>query len=282
MMLRLPALALIGLSLTCVSPGARAQDLPAPPEGHVLDLAGVLDATAEARIERVLADTLERTGVDMEVVTLTGVAGQSSGGHELEAYANQLFAAWNPEAEDGAEDGGDGILIVVTTDPADARIALGAEYPAVYDKRAARVLGASVLPALREGRIPAGIEAGVLSARDQLVAPFLTGAPVTATEGFPAAIPELPSTLPYIVLAAGIAGTILFLVLRKSRQQKTCPSCGELTLNRTFEVIDPPVGSALGSGIEHRLCRTCGFTDRQFYVLRKGLAGIDRRTRSKS
>jgi uncharacterized protein len=277
MMLRLPALALIGLALPLWSASAVAQDLPAPPEGHVLDLAEVLDATAEARLERVLADSEEKTGVDMDVVTLTDTASNGGGSEGLEAYAERLFATWNPEAEGGS----DGILIVVTTDPAEARIALGADYAPVYNDRAARVLGVSVLPAFREGRIPAGIEAGVVSARDQLIVPHLAGLPVTASQGFPAPVPDLPSTLPYVLIAVGIIGTIGALALRKAKAQKTCPSCGEQTLTRTFEVIEAPVGSSQGSGIEHRLCKTCGHTDRGVYDLKKGIFGMTRRTRSK-
>jgi uncharacterized protein len=275
MTFRPPVLALVGLSLAFWSAAALAQDLPAEPEGHVLDLAGVLDATAEARVERVLAETLEATGVEMEVVTLTDLASQGSGG-DLEAYASRLFAAWNGET--GAA--GNGILLVVTTDPADARIAIGTGYDQVYNARAARVLGVSVLPAFREGRIPDGIEAGVIMARDQLVVPFLAGAPVTASEGFPAPVPELPSTLPYIVVAAAILGLAAYLWLRRVRILKTCPRCGELTLTRTFEVIEPPTRSSQGSGIEHHLCKSCGFTDREMFILKGGMGGY-RKTRVK-
>jgi uncharacterized membrane protein YgcG len=277
MMLRLSAMAVIGLTLSSWSTPAVAQDLPTPPEGHVLDLAEVLDATAEARLERVLAESEEKTGVDMDVVTLTDTASNGGGSEGLEAYAERLFATWNAEASDASK----GILIVVSTDPADARIALGTDYAPVYNDRAARVLGTSVLPAFREGRIPAGIEAGVLSARDQLIVPFLAGAPITASEGFPVPVPDLPSTLPFVLIAVGLIGTIGFLALRKAQAQKTCPSCEEQTLTRTFEVIEAPVGSSQGSGIEHRLCKNCGFTDRGVYDLNKGIFGMTRRTRSK-
>jgi uncharacterized membrane protein YgcG len=277
MMLRLSALALLGLTLSCWSGPVLAQDLPVRPEGHVLDLADVLDATAEARMERVLAETMEKTGVDMEVVTLADLASHGGGNERLEAYAERLFASWTGEGTDRS----DGLLIVVTTDPADARIALGADYAPVYNERAARLLGISVLPAFREGRIPAGIEAGVLSARDQLIVPFLTGAPVTASEGFPAPVPDLPSSLPYVLIAVGLVGTVGFLALRRAQARKTCPSCGDQTLSRTFEVIEAPEPSSPGSGIEHRLCKSCGHTDRQLYDLNKGIFGTTRRTRSK-
>jgi uncharacterized protein len=272
MMLRLPALAVCGLCLFNAT--ARAQDLPAPMDGHVLDLAQVLDATAEGRIERILAETEETTGVAMEVVTMTGIAVNGGGaGERLDAYAGRLLDAWQV----GSPDRKDGILVLVTTEPADARIALGSGYAPVYDERAARVLAASVLPAFRAGDIPAGIEAGVIAARERLVVPFLAGAPVTASEGFETAAPRLPSSLLYILLAGAVLGFLAYRKLRGARLLKTCPSCGDLTLTRTFEVIEPPADKNEGSGIEHRLCKSCGYTDRQVYSLKAGMMGGIRR-----
>ena len=275
MTLRPPSLAALGLCLV-IWP-AVAQDLPAPIEGHVLDLAKVLDATDEARIERMLAETEESTGVKMAVVTMADISGYGGAGERLDAYANRLLDTW----EIGAPDKDDGILIVVTTEPADARFALGSGYAPVYDERAARVLGASVLPAFRNGSIPAGIEAGVMSARDRLIVPYLAGAPVTASEGFETAAPRLPQSMAYIVLAVSVLGLLVYRSLRAARLQKTCPSCGELTLTRTFEVIEPPARRSDGSGIEHRVCSSCGHTGRQVYVLRNRLLGGYRRKQGK-
>jgi uncharacterized protein len=272
MMLRPPFLAVLCLLVSGLT--AAAQELPAPTDSHVLDLAEVLDATAEARIDRLLADTEASTGVEMEVVTMTDIASHGGAGERLEAYAASLLQTW----EIGSPEKNDGILILVTTEPAEARVALGSGYAPVYDKRAARVLGTAVLPAFRDGRIPEGIEAGVISAREQLITPFLAGAPVTATEGFETAAPEPPTFLPYILLAGAILGTVAYFALRKARANKTCPSCGDVTLNRTFEVIDPPTGDSEGSGIEHRLCRSCGYTDREFYLLTPSMGGGYRRT----
>lgn len=272
MMLRLPSLAVLWLLLSGLT--ATAQDLPAPADGHVLDLAEVLDATAEARIERLLADSEESTGVEMKVVTMTSIASHGGAGERLDVYAARLLDAW----EIGSPDTNDGILILVTTEPpADARIALGSGYASVYDERAARVLGSAVLPAFREDRIPDGIEAGVISARDKLIVPFLAGAPVTATEGFDTVAPTLPSYALWSLLAVAVLGTVAYLALGKARQRKTCPNCGDLTLTRTFEVIEPPTAQSEGSGIEHRLCKSCGYTDRQVYLLKPGLVGGYRR-----
>jgi uncharacterized protein len=271
MMLRSPALALFGLTLSvCAAP---AQDLPVRSDGPVLDLANVLDATTEARISRMLDETETTTGVQMKVVTMTSISDHGGSGERLDSYADRLLDAW----QIGSPERNDGILIVVTTDPADARIALGSGYDPVYDKRAARVLADQVLPAFRDGRIPTGIEDGVVSVRDRLIAPFLTGEPVTVSEGFETAEPRLPPALLFLVLVASVVGLLVYRAIRSARLQKTCPSCGELTLTRTFEVIEAPASRSEGSGIEHRLCENCGHTGRQVYLLRNGLFGGYRR-----
>ena len=264
MMRRLPFLAMIGILVSGFSDPAVAQDLPTPTEGRLLDLAGVLDATVEARIDRLLADTAETTGVEMEVVTLTDIADYGGAGERLDAYAARLLDAW----EIGATDKNDAILILVTTATPDARIALGSAYPPVYDKRAAKVLGESMLLAFREGRIPAGIEAGVVSARDRLITPFLAGAPVTASDGFGNGRPQRPSAMPDVLLALVVTGSVGYLLLRNVRLRRTCPSCGARSVTRTFDVIEPSTARSEGSGIEHRLCTNCGYMDRQVYTLK--------------
>lgn len=240
-----------------------ADVLPEPTDTRVLDLAEVLDPTAEARIERMLADIEETTGVAMEVVTMTDIADHGGAGERLDSYATRLFEGWAI----GSPERNDSILILVTTENPEARIALGAGYPTVYETRAARVLSTALLPELLEGRVATGIEAGILSARDRLVAPFLAGLPVTATEGFETAAPPLPRGLIYSLLAVGVLGSVGWLVWRKVRSKKTCPRCGEVSLTRTYEVIEPPIGEIPGTGIEHMLCGACGFTDRKSYAV---------------
>jgi uncharacterized protein len=208
---------------------------------------------------------------------MADIAAHGGAGERMDTYAQRLLDAW----EVGSPERNDGILILVATGSAEARIALGSGYAPVYDERAARVLRVSVLPALREGQTGAGIEAGVISARDRLIAPFLTGAPVTASEGFETAAPSLPPSAPYVLLAVAVLGLMVYRSFRSARLEKTCPSCGDLTLTRTFEVIEAPANGVEGSGIEHRLCRNCGYTDRQVYSLKPSFVGGYRRTLDK-
>jgi uncharacterized protein len=242
------------LALSLAVP-AGAQDLPDPLGDTLSDFADVLDATEEGRISRLLADTRTETGVQMVVVTLPGLGDAGIG---IEPYAKALFNAWGV----GGADRNDGILLLLDTEGREARIALGAGYDPVYDGRAARVLSTAVLPELREGRIASGIEAGVASARDRLIAPFLAGQPVTVTDGFPEEGGSGWSTLAGFAAVAGVAG---FGMWRSRRSGRTCPSCGAKTLERSREIIDRPTRSEPGMGMQHLTCSACGFTDRKSY-----------------
>jgi uncharacterized protein len=247
------------LALSLSAP-AFAQTLPEPLSETVSDFAEVLDETEEGLISRLLADMRAETGVQMVVVTLPGLGAGGGSGQGIEAYGKALFNAWGV----GGADRNDGILFLLDTESREARIALGAGYDPVYDGRAARVLSTAVLPPLREGRIAEGIEAGVVSARDRLIAPFLLGQPVTVSEGFPEEDSGGTTALAGFAAVAGVAG---FGIWRKRRVQRTCPNCGAQTLERTREIIERPTRSESGTGMQHLTCSACGFTDRKSYPI---------------
>ena len=114
---------------------AHAQTLPEPLTDAVSDYAEVLDATVEARLQRMIEQTRDETGVEVRVVTMGNIANYGGAGTRLDDYAKALFDAWGL----GDLDRKDAILMLVTTGPREARIALGDGYDAVYDGRAARV-----------------------------------------------------------------------------------------------------------------------------------------------
>ncbi len=239
---------------------ANAQTLPEPASDTVSDFADVLDPEAEGRIVQLLAATQAETGVQMVVVTLPTIDAYGGEGMRLDSYAKALFNAWGV----GAADRNDGILMLIATDAREVRIALGAGYDAVYDGRAARVLSTAVLPEFREGRLAQGIEAGIASSRERLIAPYLAGRPVTLTEGFEA---ETPSATPWLAGGGAVGAALVLMGLRSSRAKKRCPRCGEPTLNRTKEVIEPATRLSSGTGIEHLTCSNCGFVDRQSFTV---------------
>jgi uncharacterized protein len=245
--------------------------LPAPESDTVTDFARILPAAEEARIVASLQAIRDETGVQMVVVTMPDLALYGGRGMRLDAYAKALFNAWGV----GGADRNDGILMLVDTGAREVRIALGAGYDAVYDGRAARVLTTAVLPEFREDRLVQGIEAGIASSRDRLIAPFLAGLPVSVTDGFETEQNLSGPALALTGIIAALAG-IIGLAMRGVRKRKTCPKCGAQTLNRTQEVIEPATRLSSGTGIEHLHCTSCGYVDRQSYTIRKGRDGRDR------
>jgi uncharacterized protein len=251
----------VALTLAASAPvtSALAQTYPEPQSDTVSDFAGVLDATDEGRIARLLTETRDATGVQMVVVTMPDLETYGAAGLRMEDFGKGLFNAWGV----GGEDRNDGIMLLVVTGSRDARIALGAGYDPVYDGRAARVLATAVLPELREGRIAGGIEAGIVSARERLITPFLAGQPVTLSDGFEAE--ERSSNLTLISGIAAVLGFAGFSVWRSRKARRTCPNCGAQTLERSREIIDAPTRSEPGVGMQHLICSACGFTDRRSY-----------------
>lgn len=249
----------LAIALVFASP-VLAQDLPQPQSDTVSDFADVLDATAEGRISRLLVEMRDATGVQMVVVTVPGIASQGGAGQRIEDYGKALFNAWGV----GGAERNDGIMLLLDTQAREARIALGAGYDPVYDGRAARVLSTAVLPPLRAGNYAEGIEAGVVSARERLIAPFLAGIPVSVTDGF-----ESPDTgsesLTGLLGAGAVAALGAFGIWRNRRKRRTCPNCGAVTLDRSNEVIQPPSRSDAGVGMQHLTCSSCGFNDHKSY-----------------
>lgn len=252
-------LRLVAVALTLAAP-AFAQTLPEPLSDTLSDFADVLDATEEGRITRLLTETRDATGVQMVVITVPGIATQGGAGMKIEDYGKALFNAWGV----GEAERNDGILLLLDTEAREARIALGAGYDPVYDGRAARVLSTAVLPALREGQTAAGIEAGITSARDRLITPFLAGQPVSLTDGFEDTGSGSSILTPLIGFAA-VAGLGGFGIWRKRRANRVCPNCGALTLERSREVIQQPSRTETGVGMQHLTCSACGFSDHKSY-----------------
>lgn len=255
--------------------GAVAQDLPQPLSDTVSDFADVLDPAEERRIGQLLDTTRAETGVQMVVVTMTDLAAQGGAGMRLDAYAKALFNAWGV----GEAERNDGIMLLVVTGAREARIALGAGYDAVYDGRAARVLSTAVLPEFRAGRLAGGIEAGIVSAQAQLIAPYLEGRPVTVTDGFET--PPAGSDNTGLLVGAGGLAAVMGLAFWRNRARRRCPNCGKDTLERTTEVIEPAGTWTSGTGMEHMTCTTCGFNDRRSYTIRptRGLSSRSGTTR---
>lgn len=160
------------LLLVLLPLGALAQGLPDPMSDRINDFADLLSPEAEARIAERIQRGRAETGVQVVVVTMERMAQNGGVGEPIEDYAKRLFNAWG--IGDSTRD--DGILLLVARTDRQARIALGAAYPVIWDNAAQRVIDRNLLPALREDRYADGVEAAVAATFDLIVTPFQAGA----------------------------------------------------------------------------------------------------------
>ncbi|MEX2386919.1 MAG: TPM domain-containing protein [Phycisphaeraceae bacterium] len=150
-------LALMGPALA--QPAAdRYAPYPEPDAGYVTDLAGLLSADEEERIEQWLWQAESRTGVEIAVVTIDSILDYpGTDNQRIEAFARGLFDAYGignlPE--------NDGVLLLVARGDREARIELGAGYGRRRDRDARAIMDGTIVPAFANGDYPAGITDGV-------------------------------------------------------------------------------------------------------------------------
>jgi uncharacterized protein len=246
--------------LTLMLPfAAVAQDLPPALNDTVSDFAQVIPSSDETRLVSDMKLHRDQTGVHVVVVTMYGMMGAKPG-ERLETYATRLFNHWG--IGDAARN--DGILILVVTGDRAVRIALGAGYSSVYDGRATRVIETAMLPEFREGRMAGGIIAGVASAQERLVNPYLAGIPVTVDEGFPK---PFNKTILWIIGLFGGGTALLFGGRAAWSAYVRCPQCQQPTLTRRNEVLSHATTFSSGHGIRHFNCASCGYTRDDPYTI---------------
>jgi uncharacterized protein len=123
------------------------------PQGPVTDLAGLLDASQRARIERLIADTEAATTAEIALVTVTSLDGMS-----VEEYAARLFMQWGI----GQDRVDNGVLVLVAPTEREMRIEVGYGLEGVLpDGLAGSIIRSEFLPRFRENDYATGIQRGV-------------------------------------------------------------------------------------------------------------------------
>lgn len=131
---------------------------PQPDHGYVTDIAHVLTAQEEERLEQWLIQTEQGTKTEIIVVTIRSLQDYpGSSNSSIEEFAKGLFNTWGI----GNKPKNDGILLLVSVGDRKARIELGAGYPASRDTDANRIMQNTIVPEFRKGNYAAGIEKGV-------------------------------------------------------------------------------------------------------------------------
>nr|WP_297351368.1 TPM domain-containing protein [uncultured Caldimonas sp.] len=138
--------------LACVlfTGAATAQERPALIYRPVVDVSGSLSAEDRTALTAKLNAFEARCGSQVAVVLI-----DSTRPYSMEAYANALANEWKL----GRPGVGDGVLLVLAMQDREMRLEVARDMePLLPDVLAGRILRNELKPALREGRIRAGIE----------------------------------------------------------------------------------------------------------------------------
>lgn len=139
-------------TLALLALGASA--LPVPElSGRVVDLADLLPADAEARIDAKLVAFEQRTGAQVAVLTVTSLEGDP-----IEDFSIRVVEAWKL----GRQGKDDGVLLLVSRDDRKMRIETGYGLEGqLTDAQSGRILDGVLRPRFRAGDYRGGIEEGV-------------------------------------------------------------------------------------------------------------------------
>ena len=152
-MLRFACIALVGLLL----PNPVAATEPTFPEltGRVVDEAGILSATEEGKLSRLLEQHERETSNQVVVVTLKSLQGLA-----IEDFGSRLGNHWGI----GQEGRNNGVLLIVAHQERKIRIEVGLGLEdALTDVLAKAIIETEILPRFREDNFPDGIHIGAVS-----------------------------------------------------------------------------------------------------------------------
>src|SRR5215467_2696776 len=144
------ALLLCAAALAAVS--ASAEDIKSiHPEGYVTDLAGVIRANKQASLESLCTELEQKTGAQLEVVTVRSLDGES-----VETYAVDLFR----QLGIGSKKDNRGLLLLVAPNDRKYRIEVGYGLEPVINDARAGDAGRAMVPFLRQGDYGSAVETG--------------------------------------------------------------------------------------------------------------------------
>jgi uncharacterized protein len=133
----------------------KGQKSPLPaPSGFVSDLAKVIDAEAEAKLESRLAEVKKSSGVEFAVVTV-----ETTGGRDIFDYSLDVACGWGIGPGEG-EPGG-GVLLLVAVKDRRWRIQLSRSLEAALPDATVKEIGDRMAEHFRRGAFGEGITAAV-------------------------------------------------------------------------------------------------------------------------
>lgn len=142
----------LGALLTLVAAPLRAE-LPARPEGPILDAAQILPAQSEAQLDQRLRAYNQKTGRAVMVVTVPSLEGE-----DIASYGPALGRAWGV----GGKESDQGLILLVAPTERKLRIEVGYGLEQFMpDVLAGRIVRDVIRPRFKADDYPGGINAGI-------------------------------------------------------------------------------------------------------------------------
>lgn len=134
------------------APFTRGEDIKSiRPTGYVTDLAGVIGSTKKISLEALCTELEQKTGAQMEIVTVRSLDGQS-----IEYYAVDLFR----QLGIGSKKDNRGVLLLVAPNDRKYRIEVGYGLEPVINDARAGDTGRAMVAFLRQGDYGSAVETG--------------------------------------------------------------------------------------------------------------------------
>jgi len=168
-----------------------AQNLPAP-QNYVSDFAQVIDSQSESDLNQKLSALESQTGVQVAVVTVTGLEDMS-----VEEYAEKLFQKWGI----GKKGEDNGLLLLVSPSDREVRFEVGYGLePVITDGRAGEIIRNQLIPQFKQNNY----QQGIIDAVGQISKFVSTPSPSTP--------PSLPSLADFVgfLITGGVVSFYLF------------------------------------------------------------------------
>ena len=200
---------LAAASILLIAASAWAQTFPAL-SGRVVDAANIIPDDTEARLDQKLAALQVQSGRQLVVATLPSLEG-----YEISDYGYRLGRHWGI----GNKEKNDGALLILAPNERKLRIEVGYGLEGILtDGLTSIIIQEAIVPKVKAGDMPGGIEAGVDALVTQLTLPE-DQARLVAAQAKPAQ-PEGEGLFPLIFFAFFFFIFILLPMLRRGRGQR--------------------------------------------------------------
>ena len=146
-------------------------DIPEHGGRWVHDLADVLSATMESRLENILAAERDSTSNQISVLIINSLEGGS-----LEEYSLRVAEKWQP----GQRDKDNGVLLLISIDDRQVRIETGYGLEgSLTDAISSRIIRNEIAPRFRNGDYDGGVEAAVMAIISAIAGEYVNDEPVS-------------------------------------------------------------------------------------------------------